>query len=155
MDKGISMVLYEYAMPKFIFVILLLALNSCDRPHSNIDFDEESRRQHSLPELLSLHDKVVEAQGKDIYFIGPIGQHGRDGLIAVINRIEDNGSDPGSYNNIELVFGVANAAKNQTDYDMCKDREVVQRLLKLATNPASHPGFGSLVSSICKLRESS
>ena len=42
------------------------------------------------------------------------------------------GEDVSSYNNIELVFGVAEEARKKTGYNICKDTPTLSRMSVMA-----------------------
>lgn len=144
-------------MHRLIVILLAFVLSSCDRPYSEVDFEKEARESHNLEELLSLHEKVVAAQGKDIYFIQPIGRFGEGGLKASLEHIAAKGESISTYNNMELVFGVAVAAQQETGYVMCDDRAVKQRMINLADEEDApswqSSNFGSALVSFCEAGE--
>jgi hypothetical protein len=115
-----------------LFPLTIFAVLAACNPPSSARFEEESRKPHSLPELLHWHDVAVSQQGKDLYFLKPIGAFGREGVLASLAYIETKGETVSSYNNTELVFGVASEAKERAGYDICKDGETLKRIAEMA-----------------------
>jgi hypothetical protein len=140
-----------------LLAILAVATVSGCNPPSSARFEEESGKPHSLPELLHWHDVAVSQQGRDLYFLKPIGAFGRQGVWASLKHIEAKGEAVSSYNNIELVFGVASEAKASTGDDICKDMPTLTRMWAME-QAAGAPAYqrsilADLVRSLCKSAE--
>ena len=108
------------------FGAALLLLSGCGRQPSSQT--EKISEPHSLPELLRAHDMEVARHGKDIAYIRPIGGYGREGVLAVLDHIEQSGKAVSSYNSIEVIFGVAEEARTSKGYDICYDKTTLNRL---------------------------
>ena len=115
-------------MLRLMGLILTALLISCEVPHEEIDFEKDSKSDHSIEELLVLHEKAVERFGKDIYFTEGLGSFGRQGIHAALDYIEYNHDYIGSYNSMELIFGTAASAQINGTYWMCLDEETMGRI---------------------------
>lgn len=109
----------------------------------------------TLPELLKAHDGEVREHGKDICYIKSIGAFGRQGVLASVKHVSNASRDVSSYNNTELVFGVAEEARMKTGYDICKDAPTLARISQMAKSRDA-PAYqttthADLVSGLCKV----
>jgi len=52
--------------------------------------------------------------------------------LASLLHVTEAGEDVSSYNNIELVFGVAEEARKKTGYNICKDTPTLSRMSVMA-----------------------
>lgn len=139
-------------------VIMVVAaaygMSGCNRePICSIAPGEKS--PSTLPELLKAHDGEVREHGKDICYIKPIGAFGRQGVLASLQHVAEAGEAVSSYNNTELVFGVAEEARMKTGYDICKDTPTLKRMSAMA-KAADAPAYqrnihADLVSGLCKI----
>ena len=100
-------------------VAIIMTLSGCKRaPICSLAPGEKA--PSTLSELLTAHDGEVREHGKDICYIKPIGAFGRQGVLATLQHVANMGETVSSYNNTELVFGVAEEARMKTGYDICK-----------------------------------
>ncbi len=136
-----------------IIVIAAFWMSGCNRePVCSVASGEEA--PSTLPELLKAHDGEVREHGKDICYIKSIGAFGRQGVLASIKHVFNASGDVSSYNNTELVFGVAEEARMKTGYDICKDAPTLARISQMAKT-ADTPAYqktthADLVSGLCK-----
>lgn len=141
------------------FILILVAvscLTGCNRePVCETALGAET--SSTLPELLRAHDREVREHGKDICYIEPIGSFGRQGVLASLQHVADTGGAVSSYNNTELVFGVAEVARAKTGYDVCKDALTLMRISAMvqATNAPAYQRamHADLVNGLCKPTE--
>jgi len=128
-------------------------MSSCNRePVCSVAPGEEA--PSTLPELLKAHDGEVREHGKDICYIKPIGAFGREGVLASLQHVADKGEDVSSYNNTELVLGVAEEARINAGYDICKDATTLSRMSAMA-EAADSPSYqrsthADLMAGLCK-----
>lgn len=142
-----------FGLRAIMVVTVALGLSACDRsPVCGLAPGEKS--PSTLPELLKAHDGEVREHGKDICYIKPIGAFGRQGVLASLQHVTEAGEDVSSYNNIELVFGVAEEARRKTGYNICKDAPTLSRMSVMA-KAANAPAYqrtmhADLVNGLCK-----
>jgi uncharacterized lipoprotein YajG len=117
----------------FVGASLALMASGCNKETSQPGLSNPS----TLAELLEAHDREVSQHGKDLKYIQPIGRYGREGVLASIKHSQKAVS---SYNGIELVFGVAEEARQSRGYDLCRDKEVLANLSSMA-KAADAPGY--------------
>lgn len=131
-----------------------LLVSGCGSKHSAAELASEAEKPHSLETLLKWHDVAVAEQGKDLYFIKPIGKYGRDGVLASLNHLGTQGMTVSSYNGIELIFGVASEAKLAKDYNICEDKTTLQQIAdgaRSANAPAwERSSFEGFLKEYCK-----
>ncbi len=134
-------------------VAIIVALSGCKRePICSLAPGEKA--PSTLPELLKAHDGEVREHGKDICYIKPIGAFGRQGVLATLQHVANAGEAVSSYNNTELVFGVAEEARTKTGYDICKDTPTLSRMSAMAA-AADAPAYqrsthADLMAGLCK-----
>jgi hypothetical protein len=128
-------------------LLLLLATNCEPNPASR-----PVAKPSTLSELLQAHDAEVARHGKDLKYIQPIGRYGREGVLASIKPLSPKSVS--SYIGIELVFGVAEEARISKGYDLCQDRETLDRLaatVNVADIPAyERTTYQDLLGSYCR-----
>jgi hypothetical protein len=143
-------------MPRLRAAIVVIAafwMSGCNRePVCSVAPGEEAAS--TLPDLLKAHDGEVREHGKDICYIKPIGAFGRQGVLASLQHVADRGGDVSSYNNTELVLGVAEEARTKTGYDICKDAPTLSRMSAMAA-AANSPSYqrsthADLMAGLCK-----
>jgi hypothetical protein len=137
----------------FIVVVGAFGLSACDRgPACGTPLG--TKPPATLPELLTAHDGEVREHGKDICYIKPLGAFGREGVLGSLQHVTDTGGMVSSYNNIELVFGVAEEARTKTGYDICKDAPTLRRMSAMAkaadAPPYQRTMFTEFVGGLCK-----
>lgn len=142
-----------FGLRAIMVVTIALGLSGCDRaPICGTAPGEKS--PSTLPELLKAHDGEVREHGKDICYIKSIGAFGRQGVLASLQHVTEAGETVSSYNNTELVLGVAEEARTKTGYDICKDAPTLSRMSAMA-KAANAPAYqrtmhADLVSGLCK-----
>jgi hypothetical protein len=134
-------------------VAVTLGLSGCNR-EPICDTAPGEKSPSTLPELLKAHDAEVRKHGKDICYIKAIGAFGRQGVLASLQHITEAGEPVSSYNNTELVIGVAEEARTKTGYDICKDAPTLNRMSAMAkaSDAPAYPRtrHADLVSGLCK-----
>lgn len=142
-----------FGLRAIMVVVVAIGLSGCNRePICGAAPGEKS--PSTLPELLKAHDGEVREHGKDICYIKPIGAFGRQGVLASLQHVTEAGGAVSSYNNTELVFGVAEEARTKTGYDICKDTPTLTRMSAMA-KAADAPAYqrtmhADLVGGMCK-----
>jgi hypothetical protein len=129
-----------FGLRAIMVVTVALGLSACDRGLV-CGLAPGEKSPSTLPELLKAHDGEVREHGKEICYIKPIGAFGRQGVLASLQHVADRGGDVMSYNNIELVSGVAEEARMKTGYDICKDAATLSRMSAMAkaTDTPTYP----------------
>lgn len=142
-----------FGLRTVMVIAVAIGLSGCNRePICGAAVGEKS--PSTLPELLKAHDGEVREHGKDICYIKPIGAFGRQGVLASLQHVAETGGSVSSYNNTELVLGVAEEARTKTGYDICKDAPTLNRMSAMA-KAADAPAYqetihADLVAGVCK-----
>lgn len=107
----------------------------------------------TLPGLLQAHDEEVRQHGKDLCYIKPIGAFGREGVAATLRHVASTGKPVTSYNNVELVLGVAEEARVKTGYDICQDAAALKAMSQMGQDASSDQKRmqSELLNGLCKL----
>lgn len=136
-------------------IAAMFLASGCNGPSR--EQSRETAKPSSLAELLQAHDEEVAKHGKDLKYIQPIGSYGRKGVLASLNHLASKQRAVSSYNGVELVFGVAEAARSKTGYDLCEDKTTWARISEMAVAsdaPAyQRSAFDDLMSGYCKPAE--
>lgn len=109
-----------------VIAMLLTFLPGCEPRLSASDFEAELDKQHSLEDLLIWHERAVSEDGKDLFFIQPIGRFGRDGVVASLDHIAGKDRAAYSNNDLRLILGVLSASRREAGYDLCRDKRLLR-----------------------------
>jgi hypothetical protein len=123
---------------KLASLIVLFAVVCCRDTTGSVSFEAEASKPHSLDELLILHEAAVSSDGRDFYFVEPIGRFGKAGVLAAIDYIQGKGKKGFSNHDLSLFLGVVVHAKLHTGYEFCSDKSMRRRLEVVGARPAAH-----------------
>lgn len=110
-----------------IFLLSALTMVGCNKKEVCDEYDSKDRVV-DLQTLLNLHDREVDAHGKDLCYMQDIGSFGRQGVHAAYDHLIETETSLNSYAGIHLIFGVAEEARAQTGYDICNDESLINKM---------------------------
>lgn len=140
----------------FAAIPLLFSCWACDR-QSDKESSQSQRKTIDEPSrihaLLEAHDAEVRAHGGDLKYTDLLGRYGKDALVASLDHIETSQSRISSVEGVGLVFGVAEAARVHTGYDICQDTATLNRVVRMYHDTPAPPwersGFKDMMKGLC------